>query len=454
MEFNYRLVQDVKFSRAIRKFNALSSLAGSLRSRRTKESPSGDFENAVSSTASIVASTVERYTAKSLGMTIVPTTAGLGASPDLISPNPKGISLVAEIKAIVPEFSSYALNAIRLGKSLVGSKRKGIIGFGTAIDITTSGVGITRGSSRSLTVGFRGSSALTKTFDNEIVDQFYNTYNSNLSLLKSHLENPSSADSAVKPLIKALRLNLFLKAKSIQIPVAINNSTVVLGNLSFKSKELFSNANSFLDVKVSEDSILVNIKIPQSVLNEAFRNASENIFNDVVTSGLLDSVESFMESNISSKAESLSQDYETAVKQASSMLKSKRISVGADYAKGSVIASSIRAKIPKTKSQPRGLSIIDITALVRGRTRLKMRRGAGNPTPPNIYERSGTFRGSIEAVANMNTRMIDYFYLPYYDSLERYGYQIDNLVERSIRDIAKERLGQEFILRKNTQPII
>ena len=82
-----------------------------------------------------------------------------------------------------------------------------------------------------------------------------------------------------------------------------------------------------------------------------------------------------------------------------------------------------------------------------------MRRGSGNPTPPNIYERSGTFRGSIQAVANMNTQVIDYFYLPYYDSLQKYGYQVDDLVSRSIRDIAKERLGQEFVLRKNYQSI-
>ena len=452
MEFSYKLVQNAQFSRSIRKFNALSSLSGSLKSKRAKGSSAGDFESAISSTASIVASTVEKYTAKSLGMTIVPTTGGLGASPDLVSPNPKGVSLVAEIKAIVPEFSGSVINKLRAGSEL-SSSRKGLVGFNSPISITTSGVSVRRGSSRSLTVGFRGSNALTKTFDNDVVDQFYDRYSNNLELLKSHLENPSSADSAVKPLVKALRLNLYLKAKSIFIPVAIDSSTVLIGNLSFKSKELFSNANSFLDVKFSEGSILVNLKIPQSLLNDAFRNASENIFNDVVTNGLLSSVESFMESNISSKAELLSKDYETAVKEAASVLKRKRISVGAEFAKGSIIASSIKFKYPKAKKNIAELSIIDLTALVRGRTKLKMRRGAGNPTPPNIYERSGVFRGSIQVVANINSNMIDYFYLPYYDSLEKYGYRIDNLVESSIRDIARERLGQEFILRKNTQPI-
>lgn len=121
----------------------------------------------------------------------------------------------------------------------------------------------------------------------------------------------------------------------------------------------------------------------------------------------------------------------------------------------SIPVANIKAKIPKRKSsitaQPR---IIDITMLVRGRAKLRMRRGGGQATPPKIHERTGTFRSSIEAVANMRTNTINYFYLPYYDSLERHGYQITELVEGSIRAIAKERFGQEFILRKNTQQII
>ena len=120
----------------------------------------------------------------------------------------------------------------------------------------------------------------------------------------------------------------------------------------------------------------------------------------------------------------------------------------------SIPVANIKARIPKQQSaitaQPR---IIDITMLVRGRTRLKMRRGTGTPNPPKIYERSGTFRGSIQAVANMQSNTINYFYIPYYSSLQKYGYEIDGLVEGSIRAIAQERFGSQFILRKNTQPI-
>ncbi len=121
----------------------------------------------------------------------------------------------------------------------------------------------------------------------------------------------------------------------------------------------------------------------------------------------------------------------------------------------SIPVANIIAKLPKKATSKRTQpSILDITMLVRGRTRLKMRRGAGKPNPPKIYERSGTFRSSIQAIANMQSNTINYFYLPYYASLQRYGYEIDGLVESSIRDIARERLGRQFVLRKNTQPII
>ncbi len=96
------------------------------------------------------------------------------------------------------------------------------------------------------------------------------------------------------------------------------------------------------------------------------------------------------------------------------------------------------------------LSLIDITVAVRGRTRLRMRRGVGNPRPPKIYERSGTFRASIEAVADIRQRRINYFYLPYYDSLEAYGYEINDLVEGSIRAISQKLFGQQFVLQRNT----
>jgi hypothetical protein len=80
-----------------------------------------------------------------------------------------------------------------------------------------------------------------------------------------------------------------------------------------------------------------------------------------------------------------------------------------------------------------------------------MRRGSGEPYPPKIYERTGTFRGSIEAYADFRTNTLNYFYAPYYDSLEKYGYQIQDLVEGSIRSITQQYFNRQFnLVRTNT----
>lgn len=100
----------------------------------------------------------------------------------------------------------------------------------------------------------------------------------------------------------------------------------------------------------------------------------------------------------------------------------------------------------KLKVADEGPSLIDISVAVRNRTRLRMRRGDREPYPPKIFERSGDFRSSIEAVANLQSNMIEYFYTPYYDRLERYGYEINDLVEGSIRAIAQSKFNRRFNL--------
>jgi hypothetical protein len=98
-----------------------------------------------------------------------------------------------------------------------------------------------------------------------------------------------------------------------------------------------------------------------------------------------------------------------------------------------------------------GPSLIDITVAVRGRTRLRMKRGSGLPKPPKIYERTGDFRSSIEAVADLRSNTIEYFYTPYYKRLENYGYEITELVEGSIRSVAQAQFNKRFNLtRRNT----
>jgi hypothetical protein len=119
----------------------------------------------------------------------------------------------------------------------------------------------------------------------------------------------------------------------------------------------------------------------------------------------------------------------------------------------SIPVANITTNVPKSDKQPEQPSLIDISNLVRNRARLRMRRGATVPRPPKIRNVTGTFKGSIQASLNTESDIISYFYEPHYKSLERYGYQIDSLVEGSIRAISLQRYGRQFILRREDTKI-
>lgn len=93
-------------------------------------------------------------------------------------------------------------------------------------------------------------------------------------------------------------------------------------------------------------------------------------------------------------------------------------------------------------------SFIDLTIAVQRRTKQKMRRGTGKPRPPKIYERTGTFRNSIRAYFNVRQNTVDYFYEPYYQSLERSGYEIGGLVEDSIRSVMQSQFKRQVTTRR------
>lgn len=68
----------------------------------------------------------------------------------------------------------------------------------------------------------------------------------------------------------------------------------------------------------------------------------------------------------------------------------------------------------------------------------------GDPEPPDIKERSGRFRRSVDVTANYRTKTIQYTYNPLYRSLEHYGYHPELQVERSIRQVAQDLYAREF----------
>lgn len=75
-----------------------------------------------------------------------------------------------------------------------------------------------------------------------------------------------------------------------------------------------------------------------------------------------------------------------------------------------------------------------------GETMLRM----GEPEPPELKERSGRFRGSVQVFANYRTRILQYTYNPLYRSLQKYGYKPDLQVETAIREVAQQLYAQKF----------
>lgn len=104
-----------------------------------------------------------------------------------------------------------------------------------------------------------------------------------------------------------------------------------------------------------------------------------------------------------------------------------------------------------TKSTPQKfISSAQWTFLVQRRLGDSM-LSFGDPEPPDIKERSGRFRRSVNVTANYRTKTIQYTYNPLYRSLEHYGYHPELQVERSIRQVAQDLYAREFsIIRRGT----
>lgn len=95
----------------------------------------------------------------------------------------------------------------------------------------------------------------------------------------------------------------------------------------------------------------------------------------------------------------------------------------------------------------RFISALDLTILIRRRIQSSMRPQSftSEPRPPRMTTRTGQFRDSFE-IRSLDYRrgVMNYFYLPYYDDNEGYGYEVSGLVERSIRSVVQERLGRQL----------
>jgi hypothetical protein len=89
------------------------------------------------------------------------------------------------------------------------------------------------------------------------------------------------------------------------------------------------------------------------------------------------------------------------------------------------------------------ISGVQWTALTQKRLGETMLR-LGEPEPPELKERTGRFRDSVQVFVNYRTRILQYTYNPLYRSLQKYGYKPDLQVETAIRQVAQQLYAQKF----------
>lgn len=93
--------------------------------------------------------------------------------------------------------------------------------------------------------------------------------------------------------------------------------------------------------------------------------------------------------------------------------------------------------------QQRFISGVQLAKLVQQRMGQTISK-SGEPTPPNLTERTGRFRSSINILADYRNNIIAYKYNPLYKSLEKYGYLPEQQVAAATREVVQTLFGRRF----------
>ena len=91
----------------------------------------------------------------------------------------------------------------------------------------------------------------------------------------------------------------------------------------------------------------------------------------------------------------------------------------------------------------RFISGVQIAKLVQKRLSQTMQKG-GEASPPELAERSGRFRNSVQILANYKKNVIAFKYNPLYDSLKKYGYMPEQQVATATREVVQALFARAF----------
>lgn len=104
---------------------------------------------------------------------------------------------------------------------------------------------------------------------------------------------------------------------------------------------------------------------------------------------------------------------------------------------------NVMGKAGQQRKPQRFISGVQLTQLVQQRLGKTMRK-FGAPEAPDLVERSGRFRQSVNIIANYRKNVIMYYYNPIYDNLNKYGYKPSEQVGKATREVVQTLYARAF----------
>ena len=270
--------------------------------------------------------------------------------------------------------------------------------------------------------------------------------------LKANTDDPSNLLKVLGgkgQAARAFKKTMLAKASAIDIPVQfqgkLENRTI-----KFTWAEIQKCVNSGkmrISVKViDDDTIKLNLYFTGGTITKALNDMQKVVVKELNTqigTEILKAMSEMSELPMGSTQKELEK-----------FLKNMGFTHALDYIAGSAIISRgiVKQKKPKQKSEAaiksqKFLSGVQWTALVQNQLKRSMKR-SGPPRAPNLVERSGRFRTSVRIVPNYRQQLIKYYYLPLYSHLQDYGYEPDQQIIRSIREVAQKAYSTKFNIQR------
>jgi hypothetical protein len=236
---------------------------------------------------------------------------------------------------------------------------------------------------------------------------------------------------------QGLKATIVAKANSIEIPIT-HGGVLKLVSINFdweSIKKAVLSRKMRISIKPSSgDGIAIQIYFNTAIINAGLKAANLD------TLKVIDGPHGKFIQEALAKIATL--PYAGSAKQIKLFLKELNFDFAARYIPGSVIISQGTVKyknppnIESSDTKQKFITNAQWIVLTQRRLGETMLR-PGEPEPPNLKERDGRFRSSVEVFANYRTSTLQYLYNPLYSSLKRYGYRPDLQVEGAIREVAQ-----------------